>query len=326
MAGLLLRLCALLVLMGASASGLAQTRAEDCPSDPPPYRLPESRGVDPPMQYCFARVQGRRVLWLYGGVGADSASQVQRGLRQERAYDEVWVNSPGGSVAEALEIGQTLRRLRAHVRVPAKRGVVCISACTILMLGGYNRTVDQQAIFIVHAKSGVMRISANTGFGTVGGKLMTWGEAVEILKQEPEQLKQLAQYKWNTEVNASTELISYYQTMIEGLPQAAAYRQLAARALPALYDGASPARRFSEDLADIQARGLVALQEIFTQVELGAMSAIYDGLWRERASLGVGAEEALKIFRAGLNCRIQDLCPLEPHQLEQLGYHNFTPQ
>ncbi|EFX61696.1 hypothetical protein DAPPUDRAFT_121149 [Daphnia pulex] len=156
-----------------------------------------------------------------------------------------------------------------------------------------------------------MRISAEQSFGTFAGKPATWSQAVDFLAAQPELLKKQAQDRWDSEVKGSIELIGYYQTMIEGQPQWQSYQQLADRALPALYDGATPARRFSQDLADVQARGLVALQEIYTQIELNAMNAIHEGLWRDRAALGLGAEEALKIFRAGLNCRIQDLCPLD---------------
>ena len=106
-------------------------------------------------------INNRRILWLVGKIEPDksefdgsftqgSAARVSVALRR-RNYDEVWMNSPGGSLLEGIRIGRMLRDNRATVRVPAMKNVICASACTIAMMGGTRRIVDQGADFRLHA-------------------------------------------------------------------------------------------------------------------------------------------------------------------------------
>lgn len=321
--------CRLVIWLGLfTALCLGQVRAQQrddaCANQIPPSSLAASGNETPPMAYCFRDIGKLRVIWLHGGVGQGSAKNVLTGLSQWSRYDEVWLNSPGGLVQEAITIGRSLRRFNAHVRVPKSGGVICVSACTILAMGGYNRTIDDGATFIVHAPSSMNSISGADAFHW--NSKYSWDAALAELRKEPALIGRFAQNTSEQVAEASAELISYYQAMLEGTPAVSAYHRLAAAAVPQVYGATGSLRRFNVDVDDVAARGLVALQEIFTQVELAAMGRIHDALWAQRTVLGRGAEEALKIFRAGLNCRIQDLCPLERHQLEHLGYHNFSPQ
>lgn len=56
----------------------------------------------------------------------------------------VWLNSPGGSIDEAVRLAALIQRLRLTTTVPGKRRSspdekICASACFIVWLGGYSR-------------------------------------------------------------------------------------------------------------------------------------------------------------------------------------------
>lgn len=93
---------------------------------------------------------GERVLLLAGSVDGEADKRVASRIRQKQ-YSQVWLCSGGGSVEAGKEIGRALSRAKATVRVP--NGFFCASACTIAHLGGYNRIIDPQANFIIHASS-----------------------------------------------------------------------------------------------------------------------------------------------------------------------------
>lgn len=104
-----------------------------------------------------------RVLALKGGIVKGSSGVVERALRSGRPYDQIWLCSGGGAVWEGQQIGKLFSRAKAWVRVPA--GFLCASSCTIMTLGGYLRTIDPGANFVVHASSGVLEIGTDRGFG-----------------------------------------------------------------------------------------------------------------------------------------------------------------
>lgn len=126
----------------------------------------DARRGEPMRPYGPVDENGVRVLWLEGGISGEeqndkgaviyrgSAVEVSAALRR-RNYDEVWLNSGGGSVAQGYEIGALLNEVRATVRVPAREDVLCASSCTNMMLGGYNRIIEPGSSFIIHASSGM---------------------------------------------------------------------------------------------------------------------------------------------------------------------------
>lgn len=276
--------------------------------------------TDPPMQYCFAQVRGVPVLWLYGGLGLNTFDNVSRGLRQTARYREVWLNSPGGYVHEGFKIGRELHRLKATVVVP-NNGAQCVSACTMLMLGGYNRTVQSGATFQIHAKSSVMRLDLSRRVFND----LTWGDALTLSKQKKENLRALAEQHTRIEPQSSVQYAVYLQSVLEGTPNYALYEQLAIQPLPSPYAHSAPMpRNLDRDFAFLQAHDVVALQELMTQLELRGMRLMHERMLAQEAQLGRGSKVALRIFEANLACRIQDVCQLDRHQLESLGYHNFT--
>jgi hypothetical protein len=111
----------------------------------------------------FEQQGATRVLALKGGIVKGSSQVVARALDSGRPYDQIWLCSGGGLVWEGQEIGKLFSRAKAWVRVPA--GFFCASSCTIMTLGGYLRTIDEGANFVVHASSGISSIGAGRIFG-----------------------------------------------------------------------------------------------------------------------------------------------------------------
>ena len=70
-------------------------------------------------------------------------------------YNEIHLCSGGGVVAQGYAMGRAFAERRAKVKVP--NGFYCGSACTNAFLGGYLRTIEEQARFMVHASSAVSR-------------------------------------------------------------------------------------------------------------------------------------------------------------------------
>lgn len=301
----------------AMAAGAWAQPAPRCTQSPP-------RSDVEPMRYCFAVERGIPVIWLHGEIKSGSAEFVRQGLDQTSRYREVWLNSGGGNVEAGKKIGYALQALGATVRVPSRAGVICASSCTNLMLGGYNRIVEEGARFLVHAMSSVSDMAERDD----EGKLTTWGNNLEILKTDPNvwaefkaAFRKDAEKKNESLVHGAIEVAHYYQKVIGGTPRRAAYERLLAQAVPAVY--AASGRNLDADVTRVRQEGMVAVQEIFTQIELRAMRQTLATLRTHEAELGRGAKVALRIFDATLACRIQDVCLLDRHQLASLGYHNF---
>ena len=70
----------------------------------------------------------------------------------------LYLNSPGGSVADAIKLGRVIREHKLNTRVGGLGGVtmastadgICVSACTLAFLGGIERSVQFNAIYAVH--------------------------------------------------------------------------------------------------------------------------------------------------------------------------------
>lgn len=63
----------------------------------------------------------------------------------------VALESPGGSVSDALTIGQTLRALGSSTRID--QDAICFSACPYIFVGGTQRAIDGTGQFGVHQHS-----------------------------------------------------------------------------------------------------------------------------------------------------------------------------
>jgi hypothetical protein len=110
------------------------------------YKQDIFKGV---MEFRFVYADGPFVP----GTAKEFVSFVQS--KQIGAGAVVFLNSPGGLVSEALELGRAIRAASFDTTVGALDGGSggggeCYSACTLAFLGGVNRTIPEKAIFGVH--------------------------------------------------------------------------------------------------------------------------------------------------------------------------------
>jgi len=100
----------------------------------------------------------RWTVFLEGMIDVGAADRLGQELAQlgdDRA--DIYIDSPGGSLADGMRIGRLLRRVRANTLL-GKRGSrnsgiepgVCLSACSIAFLGGVKRYAPGGSVFGVH--------------------------------------------------------------------------------------------------------------------------------------------------------------------------------
>jgi len=124
-------------------------RPRDMPLSPAregnPDRPFQSTG-DMPDRLSFLR-EGE-VLQVTGGIDEGDARRFSDVLVAEAGLRVVRLNSPGGAVEEALEIGRTLRA--AGLDTVLEAGDICLSACPYILAGGTDRRVDPEAQVGLH--------------------------------------------------------------------------------------------------------------------------------------------------------------------------------
>jgi hypothetical protein len=117
----------------------------------------------------------RWAVFLEGTIDPGSAERVGRELAligDDRA--DVYLDSPGGSLSDGMQIGLLLRRLRANTLL-GKRGSrnsglepgVCLSACSIAFLGGVQRYVSGGSVYGVHRVSTSVRSETDFAAGQI---------------------------------------------------------------------------------------------------------------------------------------------------------------
>lgn len=123
--------------------------------DSVPWDLPAMPGLpsDPsiPSRLEFTRIDGMAgdTALLNGAIAGGDADRLAKWLKalpEPPARFEL--NSPGGEVSEALEIGQMIRE--TGIPVSVKSGAFCFSACPYVLAGGAVRTVSRGAYVGVH--------------------------------------------------------------------------------------------------------------------------------------------------------------------------------
>ncbi len=107
------------------------------PSDPLPERL------------TLTSVSGGEAVLLEGTIAGGDASRILKQIEELRIPPErILLNSPGGSVQDALILGRALRR--AGFDTELREGDICYSACPYLLAAGVNRRVPDSASVGVH--------------------------------------------------------------------------------------------------------------------------------------------------------------------------------
>ncbi|WP_095590679.1 hypothetical protein [Actibacterium ureilyticum] len=96
------------------------------------------------------RIDDQAALHLRGAITPGDGARIAAELRQQSPAI-VTLDSPGGSVTDALELGRTLREIGAETRL--RDGAVCMSACPYVFVGGTTRRVAEDARFGVHQHS-----------------------------------------------------------------------------------------------------------------------------------------------------------------------------
>ena len=107
------------------------------PSSPLPDRL------------TLTVVEGGQRALLEGGIVAGDAERIEKQLAGlDPKPQGVILNSPGGSVQDALLLGRYLRD--ADLTTALRSGDVCYSACPYLLAAGTRRTIPDDASVGVH--------------------------------------------------------------------------------------------------------------------------------------------------------------------------------
>ncbi|WP_022706751.1 hypothetical protein [Paracoccus zeaxanthinifaciens] len=119
-----------------------------------PYR-PDLRPAEPgapamrpmPKQLEFSETDDAIVI--EGQIAVGDADRFAEWLDETRpAASEVSLDSSGGSVADALAIGRTIRGAGYDTRIA--QGSVCMSACPYMLAGGTERRADEGSTVGVH--------------------------------------------------------------------------------------------------------------------------------------------------------------------------------
>ncbi|MDC0136367.1 hypothetical protein OAI26_06870 [Sulfitobacter sp.] len=114
----------------------------------PNRAVPGSREPLPERLILTVVSAGAAVL-LEGEIAGGDATRILKQINELReAPTRAILNSPGGSVQDALELGHALRL--AGMETEMREGDICYSACPYLLAAGVTRTVPEEAFVGVH--------------------------------------------------------------------------------------------------------------------------------------------------------------------------------
>ena len=298
----------------AAAPGAHALRIEPVAQD----RLPE--GVQAalwvrdcgrlPTDDCMVPRGGRLVLDRNNFREGDAA-ELERQLRSGR-YEEVWLASGGGSLAEGIKIGQLLRRVQMTVRVPA--GQSCVSACTVAFLGGAFRFVDPGASYEMHAASAFSR---SYEFSEQSFE--------DVRRDARRELPKLLRLIDRSVRENAGEMFQIFQAAVHPLGQqpegqeARNDAQLKAWMWAPARDTYSGSMQHQADAAQVEREGTAAAQEILMRLERDSMQRCIDELRAMLPRLGSRAEAALNLLGVMYSSRITGTAALSRQTLEQMG-------
>ena len=108
--------------------------------------------ADQPTRLVFSMHQNsdlKRVLHMHGEIAPGDANRFSAYLETlDYPPDIVAVNSTGGIVDEALQIGRILRKKEFNTHLSARE--ICLSACPYILAGGIERHVSREGIVGLH--------------------------------------------------------------------------------------------------------------------------------------------------------------------------------
>ncbi|CAO3440714.1 caspase family protein [Azospirillum endophyticum] len=100
------------------------------------------------LQYKLLSAGKAKYLLMTGPIAPGDYRTAMSALNEVGPVNAVLLDSDGGALDEAMEIGRLLRSRKLMARVPS--GATCASACNFILMGGVIRQVDPDAEFIVH--------------------------------------------------------------------------------------------------------------------------------------------------------------------------------
>lgn len=101
---------------------------------------------DMPTRLRFS-VEGGVAL-VTGQIAPGDATRFAEWLDGANPFTTIRLHSPGGSVADALAMGQAIRE--AELSTLMEPGDICLSACPYILVGGVTRRVPDDAMVGVH--------------------------------------------------------------------------------------------------------------------------------------------------------------------------------
>jgi hypothetical protein len=266
-------------------------------------------------------VRGERCESYEEGFSEGDGSRLQRAL-DAGSYDEVWLASGGGNLAEGVAVGEALRRAQATVRVPAGR--YCVSACTVAFLGGVFRFIDNTATYQVHAASKFMSRGLDDRqlkdvVRDPRTALAEWSDRL-LLGYQVEDFRSRGGREWAQEL-----FMHFHKSLFPlGLLPAGLENRNSSRLR--IWADSAPASRYpgsEEHLRDtdtVRREGVVAVQEILMRLERDSMGQAIRELRQMLPELGPRAEPALAILEAMYSSRITDTAQLSYETLLRMGY------
>jgi len=111
-----------------------------------------SAAAQEPMQFSYSRAD--QSIFARGRIDPGTVSRFQQFL-DAHSIDEgatVYLNSPGGSLVEGIQLGKVIRQRKLDTSIAAEgaNSAACASACAIAFLGGVSRSVPAGSKYGVH--------------------------------------------------------------------------------------------------------------------------------------------------------------------------------
>lgn len=269
-------------------------------------------------------------------------------LASQPQVEEVWLYSGGGNLYEGILMGRMLRQQRMTVRVPSNSRVVaalaavgvrwpgdppryptirCVSACTVMFMGGLFRYVDEGSTYEVHSASAFQELDESLA---------------EALK-EGGNFREIADRRQKGAMRLAGQLLGLFQnTLVQSLPpnrrpppcrQRGLFERVMTWELkPWCEDDEETARwanRFSAQYSDAQQRadteryaseGRACLQDILMRMEREGMKSAIRHLRERLADLGPRAEPALRMVEVMYEVSIQEVDVLPRETMYRMGY------
>lgn len=118
---------------------------------------------------------GRWLIYLDGPIDPGATSRiVNLVLQQKIARAVVYLNSPGGSLVTAMQVGRVIREHGFETRVGARTQDVarpgpgtCYSACPFVLAGGVSRGLEPGSSIGVHRAENRVRVPDESDFQSV---------------------------------------------------------------------------------------------------------------------------------------------------------------